>query len=510
MMAKQEKARDGLVIRVVKVLAKYDTERTDRLFLVLLLLFELVVSIAIVRFISYTEIDWVAYMQQCEQCWGEQQERDYTKMYGPTGPLVYPAGFLYLFGALRQLTNNGQDVRQAQYYFIGFYLVTQATVLSLYQIPIKSLRVRQSQQQGSKNADVSKFATVLSIWSWRIAMVLTCLSKRLHSIYMLRLFNDGTTMMLFYLSLYLFTRTSSSRPSSSVFWYFGCVMFSLAVSVKMNILLFAPGLLLLLLQSSSSLFSDVIIRKLLLCCALPQLLLGAPFLLRHPVSYIRKAFEFDRVFFYKWTVNLKVKSLLICLCRLFDYSCSHLLSFICIWRWQFLPEDIFLAKRLSILLLGLHLSFLAYFAVKWLQRDTSIGSSWFASGKIPRLSPHYIVYTMLVSNFVGIAFSRTLHYQFYSWYYHAIPYLLWTSLPESSANDKNVKSLVSRYVFFNLWRLVVVVGLEIAFLTFPATSSSSILLQICHLVVLFQIRCPQHIYLTEKNVAKREAVKKRV
>jgi alpha-1,3-mannosyltransferase len=45
----------------------------------------------------------------------------------------------------------------------------------------------------------------------------------------------------------------------------------------------------------------------MLCCALPQLVLGAPFLLTFPVSYLRKAFELDRVFFYKWTVNFKVR-----------------------------------------------------------------------------------------------------------------------------------------------------------------------------------------------------------
>jgi ALG3 protein len=49
-----------------------------------------------------------------------------------------------------------------------------------------------------------------------------------------------------------------------------------------------------------------VILRLGFGCALPQLLLGAPFLLTYPVSYLRKAFELDRVFFYQWTVNWKV------------------------------------------------------------------------------------------------------------------------------------------------------------------------------------------------------------
>ena len=103
-------------------------------------------------------------------------------------------------------------------------------------------------------------------------------------------------MLLLYASMLLFTRNR---------WNIGCFVFSLAVSIKMNVLLFAPGLLLLLLQVGPDL--KTVFNRLMLCCALPQLVLGAPFLLTFPVSYLRKAFELDRVFFYKWTVNFKVR-----------------------------------------------------------------------------------------------------------------------------------------------------------------------------------------------------------
>ena len=39
-----------------------------------------------------------------------------------------------------------------------------------------------------------------------------------------------------------------------------------------------------------------------------QLVIGAEFLASHPRSYVSKAFEFTRAFFYRWTVNWKFVS----------------------------------------------------------------------------------------------------------------------------------------------------------------------------------------------------------
>ena len=40
---------------------------------------------------------------------------------GDTGPLVYPAGFVYIYSLLRALTDNGNNIILAQTYFVVIY-----------------------------------------------------------------------------------------------------------------------------------------------------------------------------------------------------------------------------------------------------------------------------------------------------------------------------------------------------------------------------------------------------
>ena len=183
---------------------------------------------------------------------------------------VYPAGFLYMYGFFKWLTNEGENVLVGQYIFSGLYVINAAIILTIY------THLARSMQCVDEKKPLQYYNT---IWSWRVAMITTCLSKRIHSIFVLRLFNDGPCMILFYLSALLFLKSS---------WRLGCVFFSLAVSIKMNVLLFAPGLLLLLLQSSQDLFETVICLGI---CAALQILFRSLFLSTYPISYIRQAFE---------------------------------------------------------------------------------------------------------------------------------------------------------------------------------------------------------------------------
>ncbi|KAF1794640.1 Diphthamide synthesis DPH1/DPH2 [Phytophthora cactorum] len=331
-----------------------------------LVLVEACVGYLIIQKVPYTEIDWSTYMQQVEIF--KAGERDYMQIRGDTGPLVYPAGFLYVFSFLHSVTDNGQNIQRAQYIFLGFYLIMIATVLAIY------YRAR-----------------VLPPW----ATVFLCTSKRLHSIFMLRMFNDGVAMMLLFIAVYLFARQR---------WRWGCVFFSLAVSIKMNVLLFAPALFFLLFQSCGILRT----AWFLLICAAIQIALAYPFLKHNWWNYLNKAFELSRHFNIIGTIR-------------------------------------------------------------------AVMIKPFAIYEPFPIQSEIVVTSLFVMNFTGIVFSRTLHYQFYSWYYPTLPYLLWCSdLPL-------------------LLKMAALLNNEYAFNTFPSTTMSSLMLQLTNMFLLITL------YLNQKS-----------
>ena len=76
-------------------------------------------------------------------------------------------------------------------------------------------------------------------------------------------------------------------------------MYSLGLSVKMNVLLFLPALLLNLN------FHFGLIKTLLSVgfIVFTQVIIGWPFLQHNADAYMSRAFEFKRVFTFKWSVN---------------------------------------------------------------------------------------------------------------------------------------------------------------------------------------------------------------
>ncbi|XP_052896265.1 lethal(2)neighbour of tid protein 2 [Anopheles moucheti] len=451
---------------------------------ILILAAELVLNVFVVQNVRYTEIDWKAYMQECEGFLNGTT--DYSLLRGDTGPLVYPAGFVYIYSALYFLTSHGTNIRLAQYVFIGIYLLQLALVLRLY----------------CKSRKIPPYVMAITIFT----------SYRIHSIYVLRLFNDPIAILFLYAALNAFI---DGR------WTLGSVMLSLGVSVKMNILLFAPAILLLYITNLGWL--KTVLQ--LTVCGMIQLILGAPFLLTHPWQYIKGSFDLGRVFEHKWTVN-----------------------------YRFLEPEIFESKVFHLALLGLHLTLLVAFASpcykyfqnycrlrqleimlvpqieaqnraekekqkkakksqaqalpaskeqkdqekltddqekflksfekgikkmsgKQQQKVVERAAEEPATGNAAtnKFSIHFDRSTQLallpifLSNFIGIVCARSLHYQFYVWYFHSLPYLTWYT------------------EYTNSLKFLLLLLLEFCWNTYPSTVLSSLVLHTCHLILLVGI-----------------------
>ncbi|XP_009604382.1 dol-P-Man:Man(5)GlcNAc(2)-PP-Dol alpha-1,3-mannosyltransferase [Nicotiana tomentosiformis] len=387
----------------------------------------------IIAYVPYTKIDWDAYMSQVTGFLGG--ERDYSNLKGDTGPLVYPAGFLYVYSAIQYVT--GGQVFPAQILFGFLYMLDLAIVVFIY------------------------LKTDVVPW-W--ALSLLSLSKRVHSIFVLRLFNDCLATTLLHAALVSIICQK---------WHLGLVIFSGAVSIKMNVLLYAPPLLLLMVKAM-----DIVgVISALAGAALVQILLGLPFILSHPASYISKAFDLGRVFIHFWSVNFK-----------------------------FVPEEIFVSKAFALSLLVAHLSLLLIFAhYRWCRHEDGLFAV--VHSKIIQLklrfshrnmSPtnrvlqtDHIVTTMFVGNFIGIICARSLHFQFYSWYFYSLPYLLWKT------------------PFPTLLRLMLFAAVEFCWNIFPSNSYSSILLLCVHLIILggLWISSPEYPYVgktTDKSSSEKK------
>ncbi|KAJ1673496.1 dolichyl-P-Man:Man(5)GlcNAc(2)-PP-dolichol alpha-1,3-mannosyltransferase [Spiromyces aspiralis] len=106
-----------------------------------LMVFELALNILIVSKVPYTEIDWKTYMQQIAAV--VEGERNYSLIRGDTGPLVYPAGFVWIYRCLYWLTEGGTNIFRGQLIFIGIYMFNFLIVMCIYRHSSKaSPRVR--------------------------------------------------------------------------------------------------------------------------------------------------------------------------------------------------------------------------------------------------------------------------------------------------------------------------------------------------------------------------------
>ena len=138
-------------------------------------------------------------------------ERNYAKLTGSTGPLVYPAMHVYIYRILHYCTDSGNDIFTAQCIFIGLYLGALYFVMQCY-----------------RAAGVPPYV-----------FPLLSLSKRVHSIFMLRLFNDCFAVFFLWAAIFCWQRR---------FWTIGTLSYAVGLGVKMTVLLALPAVGIVLWQ----------------------------------------------------------------------------------------------------------------------------------------------------------------------------------------------------------------------------------------------------------------------
>lgn len=359
---------------------------------ILIVLTSLIAKVIISK-VAYTEIDFSTYIQQIQLI--NQGEIDYSEIYGDSGPIVYPAGFVQIYQWINWLTSEGEDINAAQLLFSYLFAATNLLVCCV-------------------------LGSVLNFPPWPLYMLL--LSKRLFSIYVLRLFNDcftticmvGTTLLLQQSSYWY----NSSKLISFLLAFLASDLFSVAISIKMNALLYLPGFIIV----TYFLVGENIVKFIVILLVIPlvQIISGWKFLL--PTfndeiastirwNYINNAFNFKRKFLYEWTIN-----------------------------WRFISEKTFLSDNFGNILLALHIVTLLWFIFTRYLNSRVIGKSIkqliidgfkprSTISKInlfidPKIGPKLVLLVLSTTNVIGVLFSRSLHYQFLSWYCWQLPFLL--------------------------------------------------------------------------------------
>ncbi|VEU22624.1 DEKNAAC103378 [Brettanomyces naardenensis] len=356
---------------------------------------ESIINETIILKVPYTEIDYSTYMQQIDQI--EKGQLDYSKVVGDTGPIVYPGGYVWIYSWMKFITDGTDDLRAGQEVFRFLYLGTLLLIFVCYFLT---------------NSQIKPYSFYLLL-----------LSKRLHSIYVLRLFNDCfATFFSVATILTLQVAAKVKKPGERVAFFlclFAADLLAVAISIKMNALLYLPGFLLI----TYFLCDENLVKTLLVSFfgLVIEIGMNSKFLFTQDSEirnqFIANAFNFDHQFLYEWTVN-----------------------------WKFLPEEIFSAKSFQYLLLSGHVAFLLLFLFRrWIDQKSITGKSVSLFLQDAILRPHrntinpgniifsransanFVMWVMTLSNLIGVLFSRSLHYQFLCWYFFSLPYLLHTT-----------------------------------------------------------------------------------
>lgn len=201
-------------------------------------------------------------------------------------------------------------------------------------------------------------------------------------------FNDIFNVMVSFIAIYCFQNGKN---------FLGVIAYSVALSIKMNVLLYLPAVY-FILSLSQGIFIGTFYMVLI---AVLQGVYAYPFLSTYPASYIAVAYNFGRQF-----------------------------NVIGSMTFFFVPKIIFNSGIFSKTLLALHVVLLVYFLMtKW----SSIKNIWKDIHLSPiricpefrQLDPYFVTQVFFLCNFIGIVCARSLHIQFIVWYWFSVPFLLY-------------------------------------------------------------------------------------
>ena len=262
-------------------------------------------------------------------------------------------------------------------------------------------------------------------------LVLLIFSKRLHSIFMLRLFNDCFAVLALFTSIYAYQKG---------FYTLGSLVYSFGLGTKLSLALAGPAIAIVLFQV---LEPSRAMNALMLMLQM-QIVVGFQFWSVNARAYFGRAFELGRQFLFKWTVN-----------------------------WRFAGEQRFLSGNFAIGLLVANATILAIFLqTRWL-RPSGLSPPRMAMTIFKPLppqmqrqlrrnvSPDFILTSILTSMIVGMLCARSLHYQFYAYVAWSTPFLLW-------------KSGMPPYLVCAIWA-----AQEWAWNVYPSTETSSVIVVGC-------------------------------
>ena len=261
--------------------------------------------------------------------------------------------------------------------------------------------------------------------------VLLILSKRLHSIFLLRLFNDCFAVLALFASIYAYQKG---------FYAVGSLIYSFGLGTKLSLALAGPAMAVVLFQV---LAPSRAINSLMLMLQV-QIVIGYPFWSVSGQGYFGRAFELVRQFLFKWTVN-----------------------------WRFVGEKTFLSREFATGLLVTNAALLGTFVLtRWLRPSglSPLGMAKTIFKPLPEqtqrmirrnVTADFILTSILTSIIIGMLCARSLHYQFYAYIAWSTPFLLW-------------KSGLPPYLVFAVWA-----AQEWAWNVYPSTETSSMVVVSC-------------------------------